>query len=43
MLAEIYEQKSDKANAVKWYGAAKKMINNPEMIQAIDQRIKTLQ
>ena len=43
LLAEVYQQKGDKADATKWYGAAKKMINNPEMIQAIDQRIKTLQ
>jgi len=43
LLADVYEQKGNKADAIIWYGAAKKMINNPEMIQAIDQRIKTLQ
>jgi len=43
LLAEVYQQKGDKADATKWYGTARKMISNPEMIQAIDQRIKTLQ
>jgi tetratricopeptide (TPR) repeat protein len=43
LLAEVYQQKGNKADAIIWYGAAKKMINNPEMLQAIDQRIKTLQ
>jgi tetratricopeptide (TPR) repeat protein len=43
LLAEAHQQKGDKADAVKWYEAAKKLISNPEMIQAIDQRIKTLQ
>lgn len=43
LLAEVHQQKGDKADAIKWYVAAKKLISNPEMIQAIDQRIKTLQ
>jgi cytochrome c-type biogenesis protein CcmH/NrfG len=43
LLAEVHQQKGDKADAIKWYEAAKKLISNPEMIQAIDQRIKTLQ
>jgi tetratricopeptide (TPR) repeat protein len=43
LLADVNEQKGNKADAIIWYGAAKKMISNPEMIQAIDQRIKTLQ
>ena len=43
LLAEVHQRKGEKADAVKWYEAAKKLINNKEMIQAIDQRIKTLQ
>jgi len=43
LLAEVHQQKGDKADAIKWYEAAKKLIGNQEMIQAIDQRIKTLQ
>ncbi len=41
-LAEAYEQKGDKANAVKWYEASKKLIANPEVIKEIDERIKSL-
>jgi tetratricopeptide (TPR) repeat protein len=41
-LAEAYEKKEDKANAVKWYEAAKKLIANPDVIKEIDQRIKLL-
>ncbi len=42
-LAEINEQKGDKAEAIKWYGESKKMIADPEVIKEIDQRIKSLQ
>lgn len=41
-LAEAYERKGDKTNAVKWYSAAKKLITNPEITGVIDQRIKSL-
>ncbi len=41
-LAEINEQKGNKEEAVKWYEDGKKMIADPEMIKAIDDRIKTL-
>ena len=41
-LAEAYEQKGSKSEAVKWYSEVKKLTNNPELIQAIDQRIKLL-
>jgi cytochrome c-type biogenesis protein CcmH/NrfG len=43
LLAEVHQQKGNKADAIKWYDAAKKLISNPEMLQAIDQRMKTLQ
>jgi cytochrome c-type biogenesis protein CcmH/NrfG len=42
MLAEAYEQKGDKMNAVKWYEASKKLINNPDIISEIDKRIGLL-
>lgn len=42
LLAEVHQQRGDKAEAVKWYEAAKKLIGNQEMIQEIDQRIKSL-
>ena len=43
LLAEVNQQKGNKAEAIKWYDAAKKMISSPEMLQAIDQRLKSLQ
>jgi len=42
-LAETYERKGDKANAVKWYKVAAQKITVPEAKQAIEERIKTLQ
>jgi tetratricopeptide (TPR) repeat protein len=42
LLAEVQQQKGDKAEAIRWYEAAKKLISNPEMIRNIDQQIKTL-
>lgn len=41
-LAEAYERKGEKLNALKWYNASKKLINNPEVIKEVDQRINTL-
>jgi tetratricopeptide (TPR) repeat protein len=43
LLAEADQRKGDKIAAVKNYQAAKKLVGNPEMVQAIDQQIKTLQ
>jgi len=41
-LAEAYERKGDKENAVKWYGASRKFIGNPSVLKEIDDRIKEL-
>lgn len=41
-LAEAYERKGDKLNAVKWYETSKKLVGNPEVIKEIDQRIQSL-
>jgi len=43
LLAQAYQQKGDKADAVKNYQAARKLIVSPEMLKAIDQQIKNLQ
>jgi tetratricopeptide (TPR) repeat protein len=43
LLAEAYQQKGEKADAIKYYQAARKLIGNPEMVKAIDKQIKTLQ
>ena len=42
LLAEVQQQKGDKAEAIRWYEAAKKLIGNPEMIRNIDLRIQAL-
>jgi tetratricopeptide (TPR) repeat protein len=42
LLAEVYQQKGEKAEAIKWFEATRKMIGNPDMIKEIDQRIQSL-
>jgi tetratricopeptide (TPR) repeat protein len=42
-LAQTYERKGDKANAVTWYRKAQNIISIPEAKQEIEERIKTLQ
>ena len=45
LLAEVEQQRGDKAEAVRWYQAAKKQIDprQTEMVKEIDQRINSLQ
>src|SRR5882757_4013534 len=46
LLAEVYQQKGDKADAIKWFEAAKKLVGglgNQDLIKEIDQRIQSLQ
>lgn len=42
-LAETYERKGDKENAVKWYKVVANMVNVPEAKKEIENRIKALQ
>ncbi len=42
-LAEAYDRKADKTNAVKWYKIAKQLINVPDAKNEIDKRIQLLQ
>lgn len=42
MLAEAYDRKGDKENAVKWYEIGKRHISNKEIIKEIDDRIQLL-
>ncbi len=42
MLAEAYERKGDKPSAVKWYEEVKQRVNNPDIVQELDQRIQSL-
>jgi tetratricopeptide (TPR) repeat protein len=42
-IAEVYERKSETANAIKWYSNALPLIaNNPNLKAALEQRIKEL-
>lgn len=41
-LAECYERKGDKANAIKWYEASKKFFTEKEILQELEQRISLL-
>ena len=41
-IAECYELKSDKLNAIKWYETGKKLISNEEIKKQIDKRINEL-
>lgn len=42
MLAETFEKKGDKLNAVKWYESVKTHVTNPEIMQELDKRIQSL-
>jgi len=42
LLAEAYERKGEKANAVTWYTAGKKLVDDPGFIKDIDDRINSL-
>jgi tetratricopeptide (TPR) repeat protein len=42
MLAEVYERKADKTNAIKWYSNAKQITNNPDLKTALEKRIVEL-
>lgn len=45
LLAEVHQQRGDKADAIKWFEVAKKLVGNrgnQDMIKAIDQQIQSL-
>ncbi len=42
-IAEAYDQKGDRANAIKWYKNAENMISVPDAKKEIEQRISALQ
>lgn len=41
-LAECYDAKGDKPNAIRWYSEVKKLIPNPKAKEELDKRIKQL-
>ena len=42
MMAEVYERKADKTNAIKWYSNALPLAPNPNMKTALEKRIEEL-
>jgi len=42
MMAEVYERKADKPNAIKWYSNALPLAPNPNMKTALEKRIEEL-
>jgi tetratricopeptide (TPR) repeat protein len=42
MLAEAFERKGDKSNAIKWYESVKTHVSNPEIMSELDKRIQAL-
>ena len=43
LMAEVFERKEDKANAIKWYSKALPLASNPAMKSALEKRISELQ
>jgi hypothetical protein len=41
-LADAFERKNDKTNAILWYEKGKELIGDPDFIKEIDQRINLL-
>jgi tetratricopeptide (TPR) repeat protein len=42
LLAEAYEKSGDKISAIGWYEEGKKHVSNPQLVGAIDEKIKSL-
>jgi len=42
LLAETYERMGEKEKAVRWYETARTRVTNPEIVRAIDEKIKSL-
>ena len=42
LLAEAYERHGENAKAAEWYEAGKRLVQNPEALKEIDERIKAL-
>ena len=42
MMAEVYERKADKPNAIKWYSNVLPLASNPNMKIALEKRIEEL-
>jgi Tfp pilus assembly protein PilF len=42
MLAEVYERKDEKENAIRWYNEARKYIKDSGMVEELDNKLKSL-
>jgi Tfp pilus assembly protein PilF len=42
LLAELYEKAGDNTEAIAWYQKGLKAVKNPELIKALEEKIKTL-
>jgi tetratricopeptide (TPR) repeat protein len=42
LLAELYERSGDKKQALEWYEKGKKDVSNPELLKALEDKIKSL-
>lgn len=42
LLAELYERTGDKKQALEWYEKGKKDVTNPELLKALEDKIKSL-
>jgi tetratricopeptide (TPR) repeat protein len=42
LLAELYERSGDKKQALEWYEKGKKDVTNPELLKALEDKIKSL-
>jgi len=42
LLAELYERTGDKKQALEWYEKGKKDVSNPELLKALEDKIKSL-
>ena len=42
LLAELYERAGKKKEAAEWYERGLKKVKNPELVKALEEKIKTL-
>jgi hypothetical protein len=43
LLAESFERSGDRKQAAKWFRVGRSLVDNPEVVRAIDEKLKTLE
>jgi Flp pilus assembly protein TadD len=43
LLAESCERSGDRKQAAKWFRVGRALVDNPEVLRAIDEKLKTLE